>query len=431
MIKFVNAVLRAITRKSKHELLTKHAKPNLNIAKWLIDDWETNWGVQETKLISDQLMKEPFIDLSVKAFYFDYKNDNNDIQKKQQIELERIQYQLLDDYISDKNSKQEAHNQPSMEEMNKSFRKNDELESKIQINDKHKESVIETVLLPHGIIRTKHFRGAINSWPLYNEGLWWVQDAASALPALALCNGLRQKFQSSSNYLSKLHVVDMCSAPGGKCAQLLSAGIGHVTAIEANKRRSKRLLENLNRLKFTTDQYTVVVANGQDWFPNYAHKEEGSQHARTFQDNVVSGVLVDVPCSATGTGSKRPDVLRKDPTDLDELLLTQEALANHCADVILEKGGIMVYATCSLLKRESEDQVKKLIWRGHQQQKQSSKTNVRKVGKMETLPFLPGEIPGFDDAIDENGWLRVLPGLLNGELKSCDGFFVARLIKTE
>jgi len=79
----------------------------------------------------------------------------------------------------------------------------------------------------------------------------------------------------------------------------------------------------------------------------------------------------------------------------------------------LEAGGIMVYATCSILKLESEDQVQKLIDQGN----------------VETLPIKPHEVPGFEDAIDDNGWLRVLPGILEGELRSTDGFFVARLVK--
>ena len=195
-------------------------------------------------------------------------------------------------------------------------------------------------------------------------------------------------------------MVDMCAAPGGKTSQLLSAGF-QVTAIEANARRSRRLLENLERLRFGEDQCEVVVSPGQEWTPE--ENDEGLG---------VSGILVDVPCSATGTGNKRPDVLRKDD-DLGNLLETQEILANHCADNVLLSGGIMVYATCSLLARESEDQVQKLLQRG----------------TMKTLPFGKDEIPGFEHAIDENGWLRVLPGVLDGELKQCDGFFVARLEK--
>jgi 16S rRNA (cytosine967-C5)-methyltransferase len=161
-------------------------------------------------------------------------------------------------------------------------------------------------------------------------------------------------------------------------------------------------LENLERLKFGEDQCQVVVSPGQEWLPK---RDNG-------EDLKIDGILVDVPCSATGTGNKRPDVLRKDG-DLGNLLETQEILANHCADNILQSGGIMIYATCSLLARESEDQVHKLLKRG----------------TMKTLPFVEGEIPGFDGAIDENGWLRVLPGVLEAEMAQCDGFFVARLEK--
>jgi 16S rRNA (cytosine967-C5)-methyltransferase len=79
----------------------------------------------------------------------------------------------------------------------------------------------------------------------------------------------------------------------------------------------------------------------------------------------------------------------------------------------LDEGGIMVYATCSILKEESEDQVLKLIDRGN----------------VETMPIQPHEVPGFEDAIDSNGWLRVLPGVLHGDFQSNDGFFVARLAR--
>ena len=394
MIKFVNAVLRSITRESKENLLQKHSSSTMNIAPWLIQDWETNWGIETTKLISEQLMKEPCIDVSVKLPYHMNSEERLTQLEKIQSQLDAVSSQSQNENDSDSNS-----------------------------NSDNDHDTNQTVLLPHGMIRTKKLGGAVHSWPLYEEGVWWIQDASSALPAIALCNGLaaqqqQQKQNKKDVDFSQLHVVDMCSAPGGKCAQLLSAGMGHVTAIEANARRSRRLHENLERLGFTKDQCTVVVSQGQEWLP--------SNNSDDKIDS-INGILVDVPCSATGTGSKRPDVLRKDPDVLDGLLQTQEALANHCADNLLQKGGIMVYATCSLLKRESEDQVHKLISRGQKTNKENK--DVDNVGVMETLPFVPGEIPGFDGAIDENGWLRVLPGMLEGELESCDGFFVARLIK--
>lgn len=178
----------------------------------------------------------------------------------------------------------------------------------------------------------------------------------------------------------------------------MAAGFGKVTAIEANERRSRLLRENLDRLDFE-QRCEVVVSPGQDW----VNKD----------DNEVAAILVDVPCSATGTGNRRPDVLQKDTSDLEQLHEIQEILANHCVDNILSKDGIMIYATCSLLKSESEDQVTKLLERDD----------------VTTLPFERGEIPGFDDAIDENGWLRIIPGRLGGQLNYCDGFFVARLTK--
>jgi len=266
----------------------------------------------------------------------------------------------------------------------------------IEVEQIQKQFGENATILPHGSIRVgKNTTGAVTQWPLYEEGMWWVQDASATLPAIALHNALENKYDDVNN----LHVVDMCAAPGGKTAQLMSLGFGSVTAIEVSPRRSRRLVENLERLNFH-DKCTVVVDDASKWTP-----DEGK----------VAGVIVDVPCSATGTGSKRPDVLRREKESLENLLETQECLARHCAENILEVGGIMVYATCSLLKQESEDQVQKLL----------------DSGLVETLPFAPGEIPGFDKSIDKNGWLRVLPGFLPGELESCDGFFVARLAKID
>ena len=88
----------------------------------------------------------------------------------------------------------------------------------------------------------------------------------------------------------------------------------------------------------------------------------------------------------------------------------------HTVDNILDVGGIMVYATCSLLRQEGEDQMKWLLSR-------------TEGAKIENIPFRPGDVPGFDEAIDENGWIRIIPSALPGDLGSCDGFFVARMRK--
>jgi len=356
MIKFVNGVLRNLSRPPKGEdtdelmlgqkLLKEKTSSQDNIAPWLLKRWQRDWGDEKTKLIceemipSDDSLVNSRIDLST-IYSLGVINGNNDHKDK----LQSLMTDLGDD----------------------------------------------CTLLPQGSIRVgSSLKGDVKLWPGYENGVWWVQDASSTLPAIVLTSALYDKHEDD---ISGLHVVDMCSAPGGKTSQLLSAGYRYVTAIEANPRRSRRLSENLERLGMKCE---VVVEEGQNWKPTDA----------------VHGILVDVPCSATGTGSRRPDVLRR-TDNLTELLSIQETLANHCADNILNVGGIMVYATCSILKEESEDQVHKLIQRGN----------------VETLPIQPHEVPGFEQAVDDNGWLRVLPGVLEGGLQSTDGFFVARLTR--
>ena len=375
MIKFANGVLRNLSRPSSSSSTVDHGRsdndkdnstdgemcalkflrentsPQDNIAPWLLQRWKRDWGEETTELICKEMMPEEDlsrIDLST-IYSLRAAMDKND---NSMTELQSLLTNLGDD----------------------------------------------SILLPQCSIRIGSSRkGDVKLWPGYEDGTWWVQDASSTLPALVLTQSLLDRNADSQS--SDLHVVDMCSAPGGKTMQLLSAGFGHVTAIEASPRRSLRLVENLKRLNML-DRCQIVVEEGQNWTP-----ASGKQH--------VHGILLDVPCSATGTGARRPDVLRKSVDSLTELIRMQEVLANHCGENVLDVGGVMVYATCSILKEESEDQVQKLIDRGN----------------VETLPIRPHEVPGFEDAIDNHGWLRVLPGVLGGHLRSTDGFFVARLIK--
>lgn len=251
-------------------------------------------------------------------------------------------------------------------------------------------------ILPQGSIRVAHPPpGPVSTWPLYKEGAWWCQDASATIPAIALYQALSQW---GSVAVDNMHVIDLCAAPGGKTAQLSNYGFSSVTALEVSANRCERLRQNMERLRMS---WNIVVADGCEWSPPpHAHAP-------------VDAVLVDVPCTATGTGSKRPDVLRRS-ADYRDLVGVQQRLACHAADTMVKVGGILVYATCSLLKQESEDQVTKLLSREGGAQ-------------LETMPFQPGEIPGFDEAIDTNGWIRVLPGALEGSLGQCDGFFVARL----
>lgn len=256
-------------------------------------------------------------------------------------------------------------------------------------------------ILPQGSIRVSEtLHGPVHIWPGYYEGLWFVQDPSATLPALALKSALDRS--DNDNTVADMHVVDMCAAPGGKTSLLASLGFGKITAVEKSERRSRLMTKNGQRLKYM-DRCEMVVADGTEWVPK-------------AEDPPVVGCLVDAPCSATGTARKNPDVLHRNQ-DLGNLLEMQEKLAFHCADNVLSVGGILIYATCSLLKRENEDVAHRLLERSDGE------------SQLVTIPFEKGEIPGYDEAIDENGWLRVLPGALEGDLAICDGFFVARFRK--
>lgn len=355
LVNFCNAVLRRVDR--EREDLLAMTSPSDNLSEFLQKEFVKAYGSDLANKVIEQLMDETAhqnVDLSLNF-------SGLRSEKERQVFADEMAAEFIDSYSA--------------------------------IQEMGFESIIK---LPNGSLRIKKGsnNGSISKWPKYDSGVWWVQDVSSTLPALALISSLRS-VHGEENF-ENLHVVDMCAAPGGKTAQLLSSGF-HVTAIEANSRRCRRLMENLERLQLG-DKCDVVVKYGQEWMPD--------------ANMNVAGILVDVPCSATGTGNRRPDVLQKDE-DLGNLLDTQEKLAHHCAENILEPGAVMVYATCSLLPKESEDQIQRLLQKG----------------KVKISPFMPGEIPGFDDAIDENGFLRVLPGVLDGDLKQCDGFFVARLIK--
>ena len=298
MIRFVNGVLRRLSRpqsdeqdKNKlygHRLLEATSVSD-NIEPWLLQRWTKDWGESRAKLICEEMMPVDFDQIS-----------------------NRID-------VTTKFSLRSAVNVANDEYMRRSLKE-------IQTNFGN-----DCILLPQGSLRIgASLCGDVALWPGYNDGIWWVQDASSTLPAIVLSQALSKKYDGD---LNSLHVLDMCSAPGGKASQLASAGFGRVTAIEASERRSKRLVENLDRLNLS-DQCKVIVEKGQNYFPS--------------KDEQIHGILLDVPCSATGTGRGRPDVLRRS-SDISQLTHLQMLLANHCAN-ILPPGGIMVYATCSILK---------------------------------------------------------------------------------
>lgn len=176
--------------------------------------------------------------------------------------------------------------------------------------------------LPTGSLRLKA-AGAVPQLPGYDEGTWWVQDAAAALP-VKLLGDVRGKT-----------VIDLCAAPGGKTMQLAASG-ALVIAVDRDAARLRRVRENLARTKL---QATCIAADAKTYRP----------------DAPVDYILLDSPCSATGTMRRNPDVaFHRRPEDILKLTTLQTALLEHAAS-LLAPGGKLVYCVCSLLKSEGED----------------------------------------------------------------------------
>ncbi len=179
-------------------------------------------------------------------------------------------------------------------------------------------------MLPTGSLRIRE-PGQISGLPGYAEGAWWVQDAAAALAVPMLGDVRGQK------------VLDLCAAPGGKTLQLAAAG-ALVTALDISGPRMGRVRENLARTGLAAD---LVVADGLHWHP----------------EGLFDAILLDAPCSATGTIRRHPDLLYiKDGTEIEGLVTLQAQMFDR-ALTFLRPGGRLVYCTCSLLPEEGEAQL--------------------------------------------------------------------------
>ncbi|KJC44016.1 MFS transporter [Bradyrhizobium sp. LTSP885] len=240
--------------------------------------------------------------------------------------------------------------------------------------------------LPTGTVRTL-LQGSVMMLPGFSEGQWWVQDAAAALP-VRLFGDVKDKA-----------IADLCAAPGGKTAQLALAG-ARVTAIDRSPARVARLRDNLTRLALQAD---TVMTDAAEW----------SAEAESFD-----GILVDAPCSSTGTIRRHPDVawLRQE-ADIAALSGLQKRLLQK-AVALLKPGGTLVYCTCSLEPEEGEQAISALL---------ASESGLRRA------PVETGEVAGLADIITADGDLRTLPCHLPHEdprLGGLDGFYAARLVKS-
>ena len=239
-------------------------------------------------------------------------------------------------------------------------------------------------VLPTGSVRTL-LQGSVTMLPGFDDGQWWVQDAAAALPARLFGD------------LKGQHIVDLCAAPGGKTAQLIHGG-AEVTAVDRSPARVARLRENLTRLSLTAE---TVVADGTE-----------------YPGTGFDGVLLDAPCSSTGTIRRHPDVAwLKQDADIAALTALQRRLLQK-AVAMLKPGGVLVYCTCSLEPEEGDQAIAALL---------------AEDPGMRRMPIDAGEVAGLTEIITPDGDLRPLPSHLphaDPRLSGLDGFYAARLVKS-
>ena len=240
-------------------------------------------------------------------------------------------------------------------------------------------AALEAQMLPGGSLRVG-LKGEVSAWPGFAEGRWWVQDASAAIPARLLALEPGQS------------VLDLCAAPGGKTLQLAAAG-ANVTALDKSAGRIKRVSENLARAGLSAE---VIVANAAEW-----------RDGRTFD-----AVLLDAPCSATGTFRRHPDVLWvASPADIPKLAAIQAHLLASAARRV-KPGGRLIYCVCSLEAEEGEGQIAAFL--------------ARQPG-FEIDPIQPGEGGAPEASLRGDGTLRILP---HHRLGGTDGFYVARLARS-
>ena len=277
----------------------------------------------------------------------------------------------------------EAYGEATAAAIARSHRDEPPLDLSVKENAAEWAERLDGLLLPTGSVRLRE-RGALTAMPGFDEGAWWVQDAAAALPALLLAPKPGER------------VADLCAAPGGKTAQLAAMGAS-VTAVDRSGPRLRRLRENLTRLGLTAE---IVTRDAALW-----------------QAEPFDAVLLDAPCSATGTIRRHPDVAwTKSPEDRDKLAALQARLLEAAAR-LTKPGGRLVYCTCSLEPQEGEEQIAAFLAENPDFRRQ---------------PITPDEIGGVSGAIDANGDLRTLPHQLAGDtgrLSGWAGFYACRMIR--
>jgi 16S rRNA (cytosine967-C5)-methyltransferase len=233
---------------------------------------------------------------------------------------------------------------------------------------------LDGVILPTGSVRLAKFEGAIPTLPGFDDGQWWVQDAAAAIPV--------RLFGS----ISGKRAIDLCAAPGGKTAQMALQG-AHVTALDQSASRLKRLKTNLARLGLDVD---VAQAKLEEYKPDF----------------LFDAVLLDAPCSSTGTIRRHPDVIwTKGLADIEKLAIVQYRLLRASFELVAP-GGLLVFSNCSLDQMEGENLAARFL---------------KDQPKAELVPIRASDWPGLEKAVTEAGYFRTTPATGGG----MDGFFAA------
>ena len=262
------------------------------------------------------------------------------------------------------------------------------LDFTVRRDPEHWAKMLGGAVLPGGTVRRAahaphNYRPSprIEDLPGYAEGMWWVQDLGASLPAKLLGN------------LTGKRALDMCAAPGGKSAQMALAG-AQVTALDRSRKRLARVAENMKRLRFATD---CEVADAVLW-------QKGKDY---------DVVLLDAPCTATGTIRRHPDVAwLKDASDVAKLSATQDSLIDAAVRLV-RAGGTILYCTCSLQPEEGPERIIAAL---------------KRHPTLARVPIRSEELFGFQELVTLDGDLRSLPSHL-AALGGIDGFYAARLLK--
>jgi 16S rRNA (cytosine967-C5)-methyltransferase len=239
---------------------------------------------------------------------------------------------------------------------------------------------LDAETLPTGVLRRRG-GGAVEALPGFAEGAWWVQDAAASLPARLF------------GEVAGRRVLDLCAAPGGKTLQLAAMG-AEVAALDISEKRLALVRENLERPRLSAE---LIAADAAQWRPAAA----------------VPVVLLDAPCTATGTIRRHPDVWRlTSPEDVARLSAVQDRLLRAAVEMT-EPGGVLVYCACSLEPVEGPARIAALLEGG---------------APVARRPIEPAEVGGLAELITPEGDLRTLPCHL-AERGGMDGFYACRLVR--